>query len=100
MLDLQLPQSLGSGQGSLEPVDAAIEVVPRLVKDFLSLENTQDTVLTFQNLFGEEEVRQSLHRDLGLLPLCRDKVGPLGRRGFQFFHPLRNRRHFDRLMLA
>jgi hypothetical protein len=70
MLDLKLPQSLGPGQGRLETVDTAIEVVLGLIEDFLGLQNLQDTVLTLEDFLSEEESRQFLHRDLGLLALC------------------------------
>ena len=70
MLDLKLPQSLGTSQGRLESVDAAIEVVLGLIEDFLGLQNLQDTVLTLEDFLGEEKSGQFLHRDLGLLALC------------------------------
>jgi hypothetical protein len=95
MLDLQLPQSLGPGQGRLESVNAAIEVVLRLVKDFLGLQYLQDTILALENLLGKEKVGQLFHRHLGFLPLCRQKVSALRKRRLQFFDPLRSRSHVD-----
>jgi hypothetical protein len=81
MLDLKLPQSLSPGQGGLESVDAAIEVILGFVEDFLGLQNFQDTVLTLQYVLGEEKLGQFLHSDLGLLSLRCEKVSALGRRG-------------------
>jgi hypothetical protein len=79
MLDLELPQSLGPGQGRLETVDTAIEIVLRLIEDFLGLQNLQDTILTLEDLFCEQEGGQFLYRDLGLLALCDKEVGSLRR---------------------
>ena len=100
MLDLQLPQFLGPGQGCLESVNAAIEVVLGLVEDLLGLKNIQNTILALQDLLGEKKIGQLRHRYLGLVPLCRQKVSALRWGGFQLFDPLRSRRHFDRSSLT
>ncbi|KAI7515060.1 acyl-CoA oxidase [Hortaea werneckii] len=65
MLGHELAQLLGAGQGGLEAVDAAGEVVLALVKHLLLLQHGEDAVLALEGVAGEEEVGELVDIDVG-----------------------------------
>lgn len=94
MLDLQLPQLLSPSQSCLEFVDPTIEIVLGLVEDLLGLQDLQDPLLPLQHLPGEEEVRELVHRYLGLVALRLEQIRTRRRGWLQGLHPVWSRRHF------
>lgn len=77
VLDLQPPQLLCSGQSRLESIYPPIEVVLGLVEDLLGLEDLEESLLTIEDFFCEEEVGQLLDGDLGSVSLGLDELTAL-----------------------
>lgn len=77
VLDGKLLQPLGSRQRRLESIDSASKVVLRLFKDPFRLQHFQDTVLSVQDLLGEDEVAELFDIQSGLVSLLLQQVGAL-----------------------
>lgn len=88
MLDSELAQSLGPCQRRLNAVNAALEVVLRLVEDLLGLEDLQDSLLALEGLLGEEELGELLDGDVALGALLGEKLVALGTRGLEGLDPV------------
>jgi len=87
VLDLQLSESLCSGQCRLESINASSKVVLRLVKDLLVLQDLEDLLLSVESFLCEQERRQCLDIDVGLCSLLRQQLGALGARRLEVFDP-------------
>lgn len=91
VLDGQLAQLLGSSQRRLDAVNAALEVVLRLVEDLLGLEHLQHAPLALQRLLGEEELGELLDGDAALGALFGEELVALDARGLEGLYPVGSR---------
>ena len=67
---------------------SAIEIIPRLVEDWIGLEDLQDLFLPREDFSREEEFRQLLHGNIGPSALLFEKFRALRARRREFLHPL------------
>lgn len=77
VLDIELLETLRAGQRGLEAVDATAEVVLRLVKHLLRLQDLEDLVAALELVLAMNELGHLPAVEFGLCALCLEQLSAL-----------------------
>ncbi|TKW50409.1 hypothetical protein CTA1_8296 [Colletotrichum tanaceti] len=89
VLLVQLEEPLAPCQGGLDPGLAAAEVVLRLVKDGVLLEDVEYRLAALEGLLREHEGRELIDVEVGLCSLLSEELGALRAGGLEGLDPIR-----------